>query len=99
MVRWGAVRPARHEAPLGRPGGAFFFLDQPPFVDQRRAAVAEAAGAMFKLVIDTSVWLDLAKPENEVSLALLEDVLNVGEASSSCRSWSSTSLPATGAGS
>jgi predicted nucleic acid-binding protein len=36
---------------------------------------------MFKLLIDTSVWLDLAKPENEVLLDLLEDVLNVGEAS------------------
>jgi hypothetical protein len=34
---------------------------------------------MFKLLIDTSVGLDLAKPENEVLLGLLEDTLNVGE--------------------
>jgi predicted nucleic acid-binding protein len=36
---------------------------------------------MFKLLIDTSVWLDLAKPEKEIMLDLLEDVLNVGEVS------------------
>ena len=36
---------------------------------------------MFKLLIDTCVSLDLAKPQNEIVLDILEDVLNVGAAS------------------
>jgi predicted nucleic acid-binding protein len=36
---------------------------------------------MFRILVDTSVWLDLAHPKHEALLAVLEDVLNVGAAS------------------
>jgi hypothetical protein len=36
---------------------------------------------MFKVLIDTCVWLDLAKPQHAIPLDLLEDVINVGAAS------------------